>query len=362
LYCLLSLFWSDYPDVGFKRWIKAVGDLVMVLIVVTDGHPTPALKRLITRAGFILLPVSILMIKYYANLGRAYDQWSGDVSNCGVAINKNMLGVVTFVLTLGALWIFLSTIRDKDYPDRNRHLVARGTLLAFGLWLLTMAHSATSGVCFTLGALLIAATSMDRFKKRPRAIHSFVLTILIVGGFTVIIGNQAVAHAVGRETNLTGRTDIWQTVIPMVPNPIVGAGFDSFWLGPRLERMWNLYPSLYLNEAHNGYIETYLNLGLIGVTLVVLLLLHGYRNVVNSFRNDGSFSASPLLLAYVFTAAFYSITEAGFREMDLIWVFFLLAVVASSQSSEVRATYGVKETHKLPTLRLQRPRAGSRKP
>jgi len=33
LYCGVSAAWSDYADVSFKRWIKALGDLTMVLIV-----------------------------------------------------------------------------------------------------------------------------------------------------------------------------------------------------------------------------------------------------------------------------------------------------------------------------------------
>jgi len=42
----------------------------------------------------------------------------------------------------------------------------------------------------------------------------------------------------GRESNLTGRTEIWAAVLPLVPNPAVGAGFESFWLPPRLEKVW----------------------------------------------------------------------------------------------------------------------------
>jgi exopolysaccharide production protein ExoQ len=37
-YGLLSVTWSDYSDVALKRWIKAIGDLVMVFIVVSDAH------------------------------------------------------------------------------------------------------------------------------------------------------------------------------------------------------------------------------------------------------------------------------------------------------------------------------------
>src|SRR5258708_7250532 len=35
-YCGISVIWSDYPDVSFKRWFRTVGDVVMVLIVLSD--------------------------------------------------------------------------------------------------------------------------------------------------------------------------------------------------------------------------------------------------------------------------------------------------------------------------------------
>ena len=93
-YCLLSVCWSDFPDVAFKRWIKAIGDLVMVLIVVTDAEPVAALRRLFSRVGFILLPISVVLIKYYGDLGRGYDP-DGRPMNTGVTTNKNTLGVIT---------------------------------------------------------------------------------------------------------------------------------------------------------------------------------------------------------------------------------------------------------------------------
>src|SRR5437667_6573062 len=64
-YCAVSTVWSDYPGVAFKRWIKALGDLMMVLVVLTDPDRSTAIKRLLARVGFLLVPVSILLIKYY---------------------------------------------------------------------------------------------------------------------------------------------------------------------------------------------------------------------------------------------------------------------------------------------------------
>jgi hypothetical protein len=45
LYCGLSILWSDYPYVGFKRWIRASGDLVMVLVILSDCDWVGARKK-----------------------------------------------------------------------------------------------------------------------------------------------------------------------------------------------------------------------------------------------------------------------------------------------------------------------------
>jgi O-antigen ligase len=322
------VLWSDFQDIAFKRWIKAIGDLVMVLVLVTDTDPVAALGRLASRTGFILMPASILLIKYFGNLGRGYDP-DGRPSNTGVTTNKNMLGVITFVIALGALWNLLNVLRNKRQPNRARHLLARGILLAFCVAVLAMANSATSVACFLLGGVLILATYLPMIRRRAGAVHVLVATILLVGGLTMLFGGQAgVVHALGRETNLTGRTDIWAAVLPVVPNRLVGAGFESFWLGPRVERVWsNLSQYMHVNEAHNGYVEVYLNLGSVGVGLIVVNLISGYRGSVAAFRRDPAFGS--LMLAYVAAAAIYSITEAGFRMLDPIWIFFLVAVVGS---------------------------------
>src|SRR6266702_4175860 len=73
LYCAVSVLWSDYPEVAFKRWIKDLGDLTMVLIILTDRDPLTALKRFFAGVGFVLVPVSVLLIRYYPNLGWAYN-------------------------------------------------------------------------------------------------------------------------------------------------------------------------------------------------------------------------------------------------------------------------------------------------
>jgi exopolysaccharide production protein ExoQ len=330
LFCLYSIFWSDFPGVAFKRWIKAIGDLLVILIVITDERPVAALRRLFSRTGFILLPISLLLIKYYPNLGRYYDPWTGAQFNSGAAVNKNMLGVITFVVLLGVVWRVLALLRsDEKPPHRGRHLLAQGTLLVLGVWLLEIADSVTSSVCFVMGAGLLLMTSLRFMRRHTAAVHVLVLSLIVTASLVMSLGGQASAvQALGRNITLSGRTEIWQAVLSMAPNRLVGAGFESFWLGPRLERLAEAYPNLQLNEAHDGYIEVYLNLGWVGLGLIGLILIDGYRRSVKAFRRDPAFGG--LLMAYILAAVTYSVTEAGFRMLDPIWIFLLLAIIGAS--------------------------------
>jgi len=332
LYCLISVTWSYHPDVSFKRWIKAIGDLAMILVIVTEPQLRDALCRLFSRVGFLLFPASVLLIKYYGDLGRGYDP-DGVPMNTGVSTNKNSLGVILLVVSLGVVWRLVALLRDKTEPNRRRHLFAQGVLLAFGATLFEMADSATSLACFLLGATLILATELPIFRRRPGAVQGLIALIVFVSAFALLFGGQdTVIHALGRKSNLSGRTEIWAAVIPAVPNAIVGAGFESFWISPDVQKFqrglvgwW--HPET-LNEAHNGFIEVYLNLGWVGVGLISFVLISGYRRAIAAFRLNPSIGS--LMLAYITVAAVYSITEAGFRMLDPIWIFLLLAIVTAT--------------------------------
>jgi exopolysaccharide production protein ExoQ len=261
------------------------------------------------------------------------------LSVTGVTTNKNMLGVITMVLSLGAVWRVLMLLRNKAEANRRSHLLAQGALLVCGVALFEMAHSATSGACFALGTGLMLATGLPVIGRRPATVHALVLIIVLAGGLTMMFGGDAdVVHAMGRQTDLTGRTAIWKAVIPMAPNPIFGAGFESFWLGPRLEKLWRAFPVFRPNEAHDGYIEVYLNLGWVGVGLIALILMNGYFRAVATFRRDPAIGG--LLLAYVTAAAIFSVTEAGFRLLNPIWIFLLLAVLAEGSVGSGVASRG----------------------
>lgn len=330
LYCAASVCWSEFPEVALKRWIKALGDLVMVLIVLTDADSYAAVKRLLSRAAFILIPFSILFIKYYPNLGRAYSKWTWTPFFSGVTTNKNTLGMICMLLGLGSLWRFLAAYRSRKSTARNRQLLAHGALLAMVLWLFAIANSMTSLSCFLLAGGLIAAMNLSGLARRPAVVHLLVVGVVLISFSTLFlgVGSSFVQDAMARDTaTLTGRTDIWKIALSMTGNPVVGTGFESFWLGKRLEKMWEYNRDI--NQAHNGYLEVYLNLGWIGVILLSWMLVASYRRVARAVRQHQEGS---LWLAYFVVTVIYNLTEASFKMMSPIWILFLLAMVAVSRT------------------------------
>ena len=111
----------------------------------------------------------------------------------------------------------------------------------------------------------------------------------------------------------------------MIVNPLFGTGFESFWLGERLEKLYRLY-WFHPTQSHNGYFEVFLNLGWTGLFLLGLVMVWGYRDIVGGLRRDPQ--TNGLRLAYFVVAAIYNLTEHAFRELHPVWIAFLLAVTA----------------------------------
>jgi O-antigen ligase len=334
LYCAVSIVWSDYPDVAFRRWIKSLGDLVMVLIVVTDPGGSSAIKRFLTRAGFLLVPSSVLLIKYYPNLGWRYDEWNQKIVFTGVSDDKNMLGVICLIFGLCAVWRIIHAFRQRQHLHTNRPLIAQLVILAMVFLLFWKANSMTSLGCFVLAGGLVVSTSFPLLARRRAVVHLLVVMVLAAASFTLFVGaGEGVLAAVGRDPTLTDRTTVWKDVLSVPGNPVFGTGFESFWLGPRLDKLWSTR-WWHVNEAHNGYIEVFLNLGWVGLGLLAIVILAGYRNAVTMLRRDPE--AGRLRLAFLVVGLIYSFTEAGFRTMNPVWISFMLVAIAVPKGSVPR--------------------------
>ena len=327
-YCGISALWSDFPDVSFKRWFRAIGDLVMVLVVLTDPAWYNAVKLFLMRVAFLVIPLSALFIRYFPGLGRSYSR-GGQPSWTGVTTDKNALGIMSAIFGLAALHYFFRLYSERRERKNRAALFSYGFIVLTAGYLLYASNSATALSCFLLAGSIMVATQLVPKTRNPVLLNLAVSLALVVPFSAMFLGiGSGLVQNLGRNTTFTGRTAIWSCALPMVPNPVMGAGFESFWLGHRLLDIETCIKQD-LNQAHNGYIEVYLNLGWIGIALLAFLLVTAYRRGVTAARLQTPLGS--LRLAYFIVAVAYNFSEGGFKMMNPVWIVLLMAIAIPSE-------------------------------
>lgn len=331
LYCLASIAWTDEPTVLVKRWIKDLGNPIMALVILTERRPYEAVGAILRRLAFLLLPLSILFIRYYPELGRAYHA-DGSPMYTGVGHQKNDLGSMCLLAGIYLFWELLQR-RDKTYRAVTRqHKILAVVLIGISVWLLHMSDSQTSFVCLVTAILVLL---LGRMPRRP----GWIIGVLFSAILAIWLLDEALhvkefaLGLLGRNPTLTGRTELWQALLGFEVNPIVGAGFMSFWTGERLEDVWRLLGEG-INQAHSGYLEQYLNLGYIGVAFIAAILLSGLLRVRRHLSIDPA--AGMLRLCFIVTAVLFNYTEASFYGMNNIWMLLLLGCLEVPRQSQQR--------------------------
>src|SRR5207249_634735 len=130
------------------------------------------------RCAYVIVPGSILFIKYYPEWGRGFDQWTGAPLNQGIATDKNALGHDCLILGYFFFWHLLQTWRTERSKARRNELLLTLFFLSLIWWLLSMAQSSTSFVSLLAGMLTVALLGLRVVDKR--LIGTYVLSALII--------------------------------------------------------------------------------------------------------------------------------------------------------------------------------------
>lgn len=354
LFALVSVIWSDFPFPAFKKWFRDLGNYAMILVIVSDPHPLEAVRTVLRRLGYLLIPLSVVLIKYFPDIAREYDPWTGAQTFSGVTTTKNMLGIICLVCGTYFVWDTVVRWPDRKNKRAKQIILVNGAMIGMVVWLLNTCSSATSITCLILATIVILLAQSKVIQRRPRLLTVtipcvFLLYVLLAYGFNL---KGQFAGAVGRDPTLSGRTVIWALVLREQPNALLGAGYESFWLGPRLQRIWAGGMGK-LNESHNGYLEVYLNLGWAGAFLLFLFVATTYRNICKKFKPFSCIASLSLAIWIAFL--FHNNSEVDFRS-GMMWLAFVFGALAVSEIGTQNANLVAESYRPRPTEALRVPR------
>lgn len=330
----LSFLWSDYPFITFKRLFKASGTLVMALVVITEIRPYIALGVVLKRLSFILLPLSVLFIIYYPDLGRAYHM--GMPMYTGVTDQKNSLGALCLMAGIYFSWNLLLGRRDENQTGQRINFIIYMVMLPMIIWLFYLSNSITSMVCMGVSLCIFVFARHPVFSRYPRKIIIFgIAAAVLLGVMELTFGiKDNIIAMLGRRPDLTDRVYLWDTYLSLVRDPMLGYGFEMFYTSVIMQKKFDFFA-----PAHNGYLEMYLNLGIIGILFVAGWMVSGLIKVWRYLIID--YSAAILRLAIIVVIALYSWTEVVFSGVSSLWMLLFIAVL-SVHGREGTTEYGMQ--------------------
>jgi exopolysaccharide production protein ExoQ len=335
-YMGLSILWSDFPTVSLKRWVKVAGVIVMALVVLSETKPLNALESVFRRSAYILIPFSIVLIKYFPEFGVAYGRWDGQQMWTGVTTHKNVLGQLCAFSAFFLIWVLSREWRAGGQFKPKLETLADAMVLAMGFFLLggtTGSYSATSIAILSAGVLILTLSYYNKRLARFMASHLRGFAVASVS-IVLLLHSTAVALAAwafGRDETLTDRTAIWDVLLEVASNnAIVGVGYGGFW-----GLSADIYSKVLVGQGHNGYLDVYLELGVIGLILLAAFLLAFCGRVQREMSH--SFDWGVFGICILFMALLYNQSESSFLQTGFLWTNMVLISVAFSEPCLIKS-------------------------
>lgn len=323
-YLLVSVLWAESTFVSSKRWFKEFGNIAVLLVILTEVNPLQAFRAVFVRCTYLMLPLSVIFIRWFPNLGRVYSRHSGEMEATGVTFQKNSLGMTTLVCTLILIWDWMEWSQPGLPRQKKFDRFLPFAFFTMAGYLLYLCNSKTSLSCLILGGSIILAARVPLLREKVSVLGGYVL----MGIVTFFLLDQmfgiteSLVHSMGRDMTFTGRTDVWREILALNTPPIFGTGFLSFWSDLSYQ---SRLPDWVVSSAHNGYLEMYIDGGVVGVSLLVFMLFLLALKMNRQLASRGNYALVRFAILLVVIVSNFS--ESNFGRMSAVGFLFLLAAI-----------------------------------
>lgn len=328
-----SVLWAFKPGISFSRFST---ETMLLMAIIPPAMLSARTTDMIRGVFFCFLFGSILNALLILG-GYSSESLCEGCGSTGGILKIGYVGYFTFKGELGefAALAFLLSLYEMFFRGWRR---AFGLLVAvISIYLVVVSQSKGSLGCALLAAIL--ATFVVFICKKTRLSPMIVLLPLPIG-YAVL--SRAVGDLVNRISwylygnyTLSGRMYIWDFVdSEIAKKPFVGWGYRSFWLvgpdSPPLTDAAGWGWVAHMPSSHNGYLETILDTGYIGLAVFVVFILTTFNAIGRVADRDPR--RGWLLLSLALFIVLVNFLEAiWMRGQDTMWLMFVVVVAEAAR-------------------------------
>jgi O-antigen ligase len=320
----LSTLWSVQPVRTLERSALMMVTTLLA-IYLGERYSIEGLARLLVQT-LCLMIIAVIIIHFVAP-SQVIDQ-RFEFSDAGhrggwrgLSEHKNLFG--QYMVLAVALFIL---VRFRRFS-----WLRYGFLLSAAV-LLVLSHSANAVAC---GLVIVAAMPLwlsIRFNSGRRLLAYLAIAVAAgLGGLLLWVNTDLVFLMLGRDSTLTGRTDIWAAVVHAVlKHPILGYGYAAFWdsLSGETLDVWRRI-GFVARGAHNDYLDLCLSYGLVGVLFFIYMFAQYFKVAVEYLKSEpGRVALWPVIYFCFF--ALHNMTESGLIQSWRSLPFLLFATLFTS--------------------------------
>ena len=334
---VLSTMWSIDPGLTLRRSLALTGTTLFAVVLAGMFEERRVLGIL---THFFVLYLLVTALVAVVAPGMAFHQASDPVYSehagrlRGTYAHKNDLGHY-----LGLALCFLVTVGPVGAGRATR---LAGILVGAGLLVLS---GSVSSMISTAGALGVLALVLVYFRTSHALLRALLLVFLgIVVPIALFVAFWTpflvvVLEAFGRDPTLTARTDIWHYVILAgQPTWLLGAGYGAGWA--KAAPILAASPFMDPGNAHNGYLQGWLEIGVVGVGLALAFVVVAGRAALRRMaREPGERAAA---LAFTIVTYFAIVNVAGpyiANHNDMLWATLVIMAILTFRHQHATARH-----------------------
>lgn len=274
-YILFSFFWSDIKTHTLFYGLEYLATFLIMLII----------TRIISIRALVLglsIGCFAVLVFRYAAFFINFVAWS-----------KNQVGFFAELATFSSIMsLFVHNTR------KTQKLIFGILPLLLGFVVLIFSKSASS--VLSLVVVLAFCFLITLIGKLPKEGRTIIVTLSLIITLSLSLSvvalgadpESGVLALFGKESTLTGRTDLWEAGIrtTLENNPIVGFGYSAFWLPDRYEAnvLLDEFGMKNYFHFHSMFIQVFVELGGVGLTLLVFMLLKSLFSGFSRFIQTGT--------------------------------------------------------------------------